>query len=177
MTYQYRNIRAEFDAPCEDECIYTIYANRGESEMCLGRGTVSVCREVTDLSRCALEEFARKYIDVNYGHLCHYLTEEVPKTDLPLSLAAQDAASDIQCAANYIVDYCKDERGEPVECEFEEVVEGTGIEIACIEGYCGAIERAVREITDGDVTLTGCTFIVELPQEQNDLQTRQIQMM
>ena len=107
MTYQYRNIRAEFGTPTETECQYKFYGTeKEESETLLAEGKVTLGREITNLSDTALAEFARKYIDVNYGVWYDELIAPQAKEDLPLSDAALKTAAKVQQAADYIVQQC-----------------------------------------------------------------------
>ena len=107
MEYKYRNLQAEFEAPTETECPYKVYiADTEESKILLGEGKVTLGIEVTNLSNTALAEFARKYIDVNYGAWFDKLPDPQAKEDLPLSDAALKTAAKVQRVADYIVQQC-----------------------------------------------------------------------
>lgn len=107
MEYEYRNIQVEFGTPSETMCPYKVYdAATKESKTLLGEGNITQGKEVTDLGYTALAEFAKKYIDVNYGAWYDKLIAPLAKEDIPLSDAALQTATKVQRAADYIVQRC-----------------------------------------------------------------------
>lgn len=180
MTYQYRHIRAEFDPPDGLECGYRIYCHGAFNEVCVDHGKVSVGREVAELSNCALKEFARKYIDVNYSRLCSQFTPETVLTRTPLSETALDAAARIQKAANVEIQRIEKDSGTESSIDYSDIAERLRREIFYVQEFCEVILEGVQELPgyqsiDGDDN--ELRISIDRQQLVNTQQIPQIQMM
>ena len=100
----YRNICIELqegtDGTPDGICLY----NNSEKETSLLFYMPEVGTEIKELSKVALEEFARKYIDVNYRELQKSIRNPVPAEETPLSEMARQYAKALQDVANYMVE-------------------------------------------------------------------------
>ena len=146
MIYQYRNIRAEFDAPDKRECSYRFYSNGAFNDVCVDHGKVSVGIEVADLSDTALKDFARKYIDVNFSRLCSNLNPGVELLRTPLSTTALAAAVGIQEAANKEVQSIAQSSDSTVTLTYSRLKEILDSDAFSVWDFCDIILEGVEKL-------------------------------
>ena len=127
----YRNICAELqegaDGTPEGICLY----NNEEKERSLLFYMPEVGTEIKEASRVALEEFARKYIDVNYRELQKHIFQPVPVAETPLSQMAHQYAEALQDVANYMVEQGRlDTMDGNWIMDFAEIEDVSGLDLA-----------------------------------------------
>ena len=127
----YRNICVELqegaDGTPEGICLY----NNEEKERSLLFYMPEVGTEIKEVSKVALEEFARKYIDVNYRELQKHIFQPVPVTETPLSQMAHQYAEALQDVANYMVEQGQlDTTNGNWSIDFAEIEDVSGMDLA-----------------------------------------------
>ena len=147
MIYQYRNIRVEFEAPDQRECSYRIYCYVDSDAVCVDFGKVSVGKEVANLSDCALKEFARKYIDVNFSRLCTNFNPGVALIRPPLSISTLAVAVRIQNAANKEVRRIAQSTDDTVTLTYSKLKERLKSDVFSVRDFRDIILEGVEKLS------------------------------